>query len=81
VPPNGRIDGPGVLVINVVTALEVLGLLLVAAGAGLGVATYVAPWAGLLTSGACLVAAAWFAERPMKGGDRGAAVRAAAPRS
>lgn len=65
---------------RVVAALEVLGLLLVAAGVGLGTATYLPLWAGLLTSGLSVIGAAYLAERPVRGGERGAAVRSSAPR-
>jgi len=65
----------------VVVALEVLGLLLVAAAAGVAAAAYIALWAGLLAAGLLILAGAAWAERMTGGGDRGAAVRTSAPHS
>lgn len=48
----------------VVAGLEVLGVLLVASGAGLGVSLLAGVWAGLIVSGALVLVAAWWAERP-----------------
>lgn len=63
----------------VVAGLEILGVLLVAAAAGVAAATYIALWAGLLAAGLVVLAAAAWAEQMTGGGDRGAAVRTSAP--
>jgi len=66
------------LAVLAVAVLELLGLLLVAAAAGVAVATYVALWAGLLAAGLVVLAGAFLADRNLRG-DRGAAVRPSAP--
>lgn len=65
------------LVFVVVLGLEMLGLLLVAAGAAVGVTALVGLWAGLLAAGVVVLAGAWWADSMTKpkDGDRGAAVR------
>lgn len=64
----------------VVLGLEVLGLLLVAAGAGVGVTVLVGLWAGLLAAGVVVLAGAARGQELMGAGERGAAVRTSAPR-
>lgn len=54
----------------VVIGLEVLGLLLIAAAAGVAGALYFVLWAGLLAAGAVVLAGAAWAERPVRGGNR-----------
>ena len=51
----------------VTTLLAVLGLLLLAAGAGLLTASVSSPGTGLLSAGACLISSSWLATRPRKG--------------
>lgn len=58
----------------VVAALEVLGLLLLAAGAAVAVAGLVGLWAGLLAAGVVVLAGAARADMLLTGGSR-AAVR------
>lgn len=65
----------------VVLGLEVLGLVLVAAGAGVGVAVLAGVWAGLLVAGAVVLAGAARGQNLMEGGVRGAVVRPSAPRT
>lgn len=62
-----------------VAALEVLGVLLVAAAAAFGLGDLFGAWAGLLAAGAIVLAAAARAQQMLEGG-RGAAVRPSAPR-
>jgi len=51
----------------VTTLLEVLGLLLLAAGGGLLTAAVSSPGAGLMFAGAFLITSSWLATRPRKG--------------
>lgn len=62
----------------VVTVLELLGLLLLAAAALVAAWTYVGLWAGLLAAAVVVLASAWLLDRNLRG-DRGAAVRPSAP--
>lgn len=65
----------------VVVVLEVLGLLLVAAAAGVAAAEYVGLWAGLLAAAVVVLAGAVRGElMTTEGGSRGAAIRSSAPR-
>lgn len=65
----------------VVIAMELLGVLLLAAAAGLAAASYLPTWAGLFAASVVVLAAAALADRQMTpiGGDRGATVRTSAP--
>ena len=47
----------------VVAALELLGLLLIAAAAGVAAWVYVGSWAGLLAAGVVVLGGAWLMER------------------
>jgi hypothetical protein len=51
----------------VTTLLEVLGLLLLAAGGGLLTASVSSPAAGLMFAGSFLITSSWLATRPRKG--------------
>lgn len=65
----------------VVVVLEVLGLLLVAAAAGVAAAGLLGLWAGLLAAGVVVLAGAVRGElMTTEGGSRGAAIRSSAPR-
>lgn len=64
-----------------VLGLEVLGLLLLAAGAGVGVSLLAGVWAGLLAAGVIVLAGAARGQSLMEGGVRGAVVRPSAPRA
>jgi len=65
----------------VVLGLEVLGLLLVAAGVGAAAAVFVGLWVGLLAAGVVVLAGAARGQSMMEGGVRGAVVRPSAPRA